>query len=247
MKSWWSCRSAAASWPTRPAPSAPSSTGMLHLDGPRWPIAATRAGSNSCSRAAGSPWSGHWRGVRWGIGDAAARARAASAPLPEPPGSPERGFGTLKYEWRYIDEIDDAVMRAKHAEQYRIDYNRIRAHEDIAWTAPGGASIWARQPHHPDISHHRNPKRIYAGQSRPVSSRRSQAAPPPATREELKLAVIDELSSSRENVVDDVGAVASRRVVLGSTATAGVVCQPEIWRRQRRTRSGCRAGTRTGD
>jgi putative transposase len=60
--------------------------------------------------------------------------------LPEPPGSRERGFGTLKYEWRYIDEIDDAVMRAKHAEQYRIDYNRIRAHEDIAWTAPGGAS-----------------------------------------------------------------------------------------------------------
>jgi hypothetical protein len=60
--------------------------------------------------------------------------------LPEPPGSRERGFGTLKYEWRYIDEIDDAVMRAKHAEQYRIDYNRIRAHEAIAWTAPGGAS-----------------------------------------------------------------------------------------------------------
>jgi putative transposase len=26
--------------------------------------------------------------------------------------SPERGFGTLKYERLYIDEIDDAVMLA---------------------------------------------------------------------------------------------------------------------------------------
>ena len=64
-----------------------------------------------------------------------------SAPSPEPPGgSRERGFGTLKYERRYIDEIDAVVMRAKHAEQYRIDYNQIRAHEAIARTAPGGAS-----------------------------------------------------------------------------------------------------------
>ncbi|HHT8911929.1 TPA: hypothetical protein ACT5CG_007269, partial [Burkholderia cenocepacia] len=38
-------------------------------------------------------------------------------------GSRERGFGTLKYERLYIDEIDDAVMLAKHAEDYRIEYN----------------------------------------------------------------------------------------------------------------------------
>jgi len=31
-------------------------------------------------------------------------------------GSRERGFGTLKYERLFIDEIDDAVMLAKHAE-----------------------------------------------------------------------------------------------------------------------------------
>jgi hypothetical protein len=34
-------------------------------------------------------------------------------------GSRERGFGTLKYERLFIDEIDDAVMLAKHAEEYR--------------------------------------------------------------------------------------------------------------------------------
>ena len=51
-------------------------------------------------------------------------------------GSRERGFGTLKYERLYIDEIDDAVMLAKHAEDYRIEYNTIRPHEAIAWNRP---------------------------------------------------------------------------------------------------------------
>ncbi len=36
----------------------------------------------------------------------------------------------------FIDEIDDAVMLAKHAEQYRIEYNQIRPHEAIAWNRP---------------------------------------------------------------------------------------------------------------
>lgn len=51
-------------------------------------------------------------------------------------GSRERGFGTLKYERLYIDEIDDAVMLAKHAEDYRIEYNTIRPHEALAWNRP---------------------------------------------------------------------------------------------------------------
>lgn len=51
-------------------------------------------------------------------------------------GSRERGFGTLKYERLYIDEIDDALMLAKHAEEYRIEYNTIRPHEALAWNRP---------------------------------------------------------------------------------------------------------------
>ncbi len=51
-------------------------------------------------------------------------------------GSRERGFGTLKYERLFIDEIDDAVMLAKHAEEYRLEYNQIRPHEAIAWNRP---------------------------------------------------------------------------------------------------------------
>jgi transposase InsO family protein len=51
-------------------------------------------------------------------------------------GSRERGFGTLKYERLFIDEIDDALMLAKHAEDYRNEYNQIRPHEAIAWNRP---------------------------------------------------------------------------------------------------------------
>lgn len=51
---------------------------------------------------------------------------------PKQNGSRERGFGTLKYERLFIDEIDDAIMLAKHAEDYRIEYNQIRPHEAIA-------------------------------------------------------------------------------------------------------------------
>jgi hypothetical protein len=55
------------------------------------------------------------------------------------------------------------------------------------------------------------------------------------------------LPPSRENVVNGVGTVASWLAVLGSAATARVVCQPEIRRRQGRTRCGCRAGARPRD
>ncbi|MGH9251768.1 MAG: integrase core domain-containing protein, partial [Acidimicrobiales bacterium] len=51
-------------------------------------------------------------------------------------GSRERGFGTLKYERLFIDEIDDAVMLADLAEDYRIEYNTVRPHEAIAWNRP---------------------------------------------------------------------------------------------------------------
>ena len=35
-----------------------------------------------------------------------------------------------------VDEIDDDVMLAKHAEEYRIEYNTIRPHEALAWNRP---------------------------------------------------------------------------------------------------------------
>ena len=61
-------------------------------------------------------------------------------------GSRERGFGTLKYERLYIDEIDDAVMLAKHAEEYRIEYNQIRPHEALAWNRPKQVHLGLASP-----------------------------------------------------------------------------------------------------
>lgn len=61
-------------------------------------------------------------------------------------GSRERGFGTLKYERLYIDEIDDAVMLAKHAEDYRLEYNQIRPHEAIAWNRPQEVHLGLADP-----------------------------------------------------------------------------------------------------
>jgi len=71
-------------------------------------------------------------------------------------GSRERGFGTLKYERPFIDEIDDAVMLAKHAEEYRLDYNTVRPHEAIAWNRPQEVHLLGR-PEDPDLSNRGNP------------------------------------------------------------------------------------------
>lgn len=61
-------------------------------------------------------------------------------------GSRERGFGTLKYERLYIDEIDDALMLAKRAEDYRIEYNTIRPHEALAWNRPQEVHLGQASP-----------------------------------------------------------------------------------------------------
>ena len=61
-------------------------------------------------------------------------------------GSRERGFGTLKYERLFIDEIDDAVILAKHTEEYRVEYNEIRPHEAIAWNRPKEVHLGMADP-----------------------------------------------------------------------------------------------------
>ena len=61
-------------------------------------------------------------------------------------GSRERGFGTLKYERLYLDQIDDAVMLAQRAEDYRVEYNEIRPHEAIAWNRPKEVHLGLADP-----------------------------------------------------------------------------------------------------
>lgn len=72
-------------------------------------------------------------------------------------GSRERGFGTLKYERLYLDEIDDAIVLAERAEDYRIEYNELRPHEAISWNRPKEVHPGPGRPHHPDIQNQGNP------------------------------------------------------------------------------------------
>jgi transposase InsO family protein len=55
---------------------------------------------------------------------------------PQQNGSRERGFGTLKYERLYIEEITDGLMLADRAEDYRTEYNTLRPHEAISFNRP---------------------------------------------------------------------------------------------------------------
>jgi putative transposase len=51
-------------------------------------------------------------------------------------GSRERGFGTLKYERLFLEEIDDVLDLTVHAERYRVDYNTVRPHEALSLNRP---------------------------------------------------------------------------------------------------------------
>lgn len=68
-------------------------------------------------------------------------------------GSRERGFGTLKYERLYIDEITDALELAARADDYRIEYNTIRPHEAIAWNRPIDVHLGRADPTIPTFEH----------------------------------------------------------------------------------------------
>ncbi len=49
-----------------------------------------------------------------------------STRTPGQSGSRERGFGSLKYERLFLEEIDDVLDLIAHAERYRVDYNTRR-------------------------------------------------------------------------------------------------------------------------
>ncbi|MEH0060014.1 integrase core domain-containing protein [Auritidibacter ignavus] len=61
-------------------------------------------------------------------------------------GSRERGFGTLKYERLFLDEIPDALELIERAEDYRDEYNTIRPHEAIAFNRPKEVHLGLADP-----------------------------------------------------------------------------------------------------
>jgi len=56
-------------------------------------------------------------------------------------GSRERGFGTMKYEWLFREEINHGLELVEQVVAYRHDYNHVRPHDAIAWNRP--AEVYA--------------------------------------------------------------------------------------------------------
>lgn len=51
-------------------------------------------------------------------------------------GSRERGFGSMKYEWLYREDIRDGLELVAAVNAYRQDYNYVRPHEALAFNRP---------------------------------------------------------------------------------------------------------------
>ena len=66
-------------------------------------------------------------------------------------GSRERGFESLKYERLYLEEITDGLDLARHAEEYRLEYNTVRPHEALAWNCPMDVHLGLVDPNTPNF------------------------------------------------------------------------------------------------
>jgi putative transposase len=66
-------------------------------------------------------------------------------------GSRERGFGSLKYERLFLEEVPDALDLLAHAEDYRTEYNTVRPHEALAWNRPYDVHLGLADPATPNF------------------------------------------------------------------------------------------------
>lgn len=71
-------------------------------------------------------------------------------------GSRERGFGSLKYERLFLEEIPDAIDLAAHVEGYRIEYNTVRPHENLSWNRPIEVHLGYADPKIPNFPEPQN-------------------------------------------------------------------------------------------
>jgi putative transposase len=79
-------------------------------------------------------------------------------------GSGEGGFGTLKDERLFLEEIDDVLDLVTHAERYRVDYNTVRPHEALFWNRPHDVHIGLADPRIPNFPEPKSCQLLDAGQ-----------------------------------------------------------------------------------
>ena len=128
-------------------------------------------------------------------------------------GSRERGFGTMKYEWLFREEIDDGLQLVDQINAYRHDYNHVRPHEAIAWNRP--AEVYADQttppPPSPTSKSKKSCQLLDAGHESPLAhpQRTSGSA----------------VSSSARGLSSDPGGCRSRVATVDTTSGAARVLQ----------------------
>ncbi|GGF23219.1 transposase [Subtercola lobariae] len=66
-------------------------------------------------------------------------------------GSRERGFGSMKYEWLFREEIEHGLSLVEQIGAYRADYNHVRPHEAIAWNRPADVHAGLADPTIPNF------------------------------------------------------------------------------------------------
>ena len=71
-------------------------------------------------------------------------------------GSRERGFGSLKYERLFLEEIPDAIDLAAHTEHYWVEYNTVRPHENLSWNRPIEVHLGYADPKTPNFPEPQN-------------------------------------------------------------------------------------------
>ncbi|WP_313788390.1 integrase core domain-containing protein [Subtercola endophyticus] len=66
-------------------------------------------------------------------------------------GSRERGFGSMKYEWLFREEIEHSLSLIEQIKAYRQDYNHVRPHDAIAWNRPAEVHAGLADPTIPNF------------------------------------------------------------------------------------------------
>jgi transposase InsO family protein len=79
-------------------------------------------------------------------------------------GSRERGFGSLKYEKLFLEEIPDALDLLRHTEDYRHDHNTVHPHEALAGIAPTTSTPAPPTPSSPTFQNPKTCQLLDAGQ-----------------------------------------------------------------------------------
>lgn len=72
-------------------------------------------------------------------------------------GTRERGFGTLKYERLFLEEIDDLLAPVEHTQTHRTEYNHVRPQRSALPEPAHRGPPRPRRPHRSLLSHPREP------------------------------------------------------------------------------------------